>query len=185
MADRYIYTRILWTIHSRLQMYIRKCRNTEVGDLEPELLNFDNMRKFILVEGCRANLPEVLMKELKKTEKKRGSDAPPSDGIVDGAPSRTPDKRKKNERGEPVFLMDHLVQDALLLRNGENFGDLTGAIRKFPECVPVTPDGDQICIKIMGTKKCHSKCKYAKWHNKALTSTQIESGKKLLAKMRD
>ena len=94
------------------------------------------------------------------------------------------DKRHKNERGEPVFLMDHLVQNAFLLHNGENFSDLAEALRKFPECVPMSQDGDRIYIKIVGTKKCHSKCKYAKCHNKALTSTQIEIAKKLLAKMR-
>ena len=180
-SNKLFFTCILWIIHSRLQMYIRNCRMKTSGDLNPEDINFDNMRRYLLVEGCSAILPEVIQKELKSSEKRKRRLV--LDGDQDG-PEDDKSKRPRNNKGDPVFLADHLVQNSLLLREKENFGDLAGAIRKFPECVPVTSDGEQICMRIIGTKKCHSKCSFAKWHNKPLTSGMVETGKKLMGKMR-
>ena len=150
------------------------------GDLDPEDINFENMRRYLLVEGCSAILPEVILKEIKSSDKRK---RPERDSVYDG-PDEEKLKRPRNNKGDPVFLSDHLVQNSLLLRETETFGDLAGAIRKFPECVPATQDGEQICMRIISTKKCHSKCSFAKWHNKPLTSGMIEGGKKLLGKMR-
>ena len=69
--DRLIFIRILYVIHSRFQMYLRNCRQRLSGDLEPELLNFNQLRKYLLVEGCRVNLPDLIMKEVKNRDKRR------------------------------------------------------------------------------------------------------------------
>ena len=71
-SNKLFFTCILWIIHSRLQMYISNCRIKTSGDLNPEDINFDNMRQYLLVGGYSTILPEMIQKELKSSEKRKG-----------------------------------------------------------------------------------------------------------------
>jgi len=131
MSDRLLFIRINFTVHSRLQIYIRNCRQTKDWDLEPELLDFSNMHRFLLVEGCRANLPEVIMREIKVSDKKRPRFEYENAGDRYQEEKPRNPKSARGDKGDPVFLAEHNVNPRLLIRDGETFGDLADAIRKL------------------------------------------------------